>query len=172
MSLDTPTVEHPIAPPKPRGGMFALSLLYLLLEISYFWDRHTAPATVGIIFLVCVTSLAAFQFASRTFDPIRAAARTARIGVLSRDRLLRGNKILRMTAAVAVIVISTAYFVSSRHLFRGWMIYLYPPVFLWPMAIGDLVGEDPTPRPRSTVGPRIDWTNLKPIHSDHWGQRV
>jgi hypothetical protein len=151
--------------------MFGLSLLYLLLDMPAFWDHSSAIARAGLLCMASVTALSACWFALRTFSPASAAARTANLSRPTRERLRRTRVFLSIAGAIAVVVIGVTYFGSGRHLFRDWMIYLYPLAFIWPTSLADFIGEDLS-APRGTFGPRVDWADSKPIRSDNWGHRA
>ena len=169
MHPETISPETPIVAPKPRPGMIALSALYLLIDLLAFFDHKSPIATFAVICLTCITAFCFYQFGARAFNPARAAAITAALTEPIRDRLRRGSRILLTTTAILALLIASSYFISGRHLFRDWIIYLYPAIGLLPDALADLIGDPPRTNSKATFGPRTEWTNLKPIHSDHWG---
>ena len=158
-----------IAPPKSRGGMFAVSVLYLLLEVGSFWSHPSPLGTFALIGDLGITTFCVFQFGVRTFDPLRAASTTANMSERTRSRLKQINDFIRPIGGLVIIVVGFLAWTIAGHRFHNWIVFCWPTALLLPNAIDDLLGAPPT-RPGDRFSHCIDWSDLKPIRSDHWGR--
>jgi hypothetical protein len=168
MSPEQNSPNPEIAPPKSQGGNLALSVCYLLLAVFSFWKHPSSLFRAGLIVDIGITVFCVFQFGARTFEPMRTAARTANIAASTRSLLKAVNRIIQTFGVVVMVVVCV---VAVANHFNNFLILWWPPMILLPQAISDLIGEPRFPE-RGTFAPRINWSDLKPIHSDHWGTKA
>ncbi len=154
-----------------RTISFCVSALCFPLCCLFLWgDRN--PVYISTLSISALTSfLVALQFGSRMFQPTKASERTPS---LSDERKM----VLRAIAQILSVVVLASLVVSlfSHRIFGDGVdselfFFSILPLMSGPDAIFDLIGEASYNKSAITSsGARIDWTDAKPIHSEHWGE--
>jgi len=153
--------------------IFLLANLALLAGL-YFWKGHTWPTQVkrGILFGPLPPALLLIgRTWNRCFDPDRKPVRWPN-GSRWESRL----STLYFVMAVCIIVCGTTWIFVDRakyHAFENTWGCIFLTVQMWHIYLSKFIDDRKyIPPPSPPYDPSQRWeARLKPLHSDHWGER-